>query len=221
MKTKTKLTVLLAILAMTCWAGTASADLLDVTYYLTTFNVAGYIGPYVKVDVAIVDATNATITETGLSHGSDNYYIHGQDAVGFNFTSNVTGVSAPANYSLLPSNQLPHQMDSYGFFNWVYDDTNPNFPGTQGPIEFDITGSGFTANITSLFLGNGLGNFLCDRIGVIVDSETHFDQGGTATGFVDTAVQGPPGGVPLPPSVLLLGSGIFGLGLLGWRRKIT
>jgi hypothetical protein len=29
----------------------------------------------------------------------------------------------------------------------------------------------------------------------------------------------PSGNVPLPPSVLLMGSGLFGLGLLGWRQR--
>jgi hypothetical protein len=42
---------------------------------------------------------------------------------------------------------------------------------------------------------------------------------GTATCGNGPITHGFDGMVPLPPSALLLGSGLLGLGLLGWRRK--
>ena len=38
-------------------------------------------------------------------------------------------------------------------------------------------------------------------------------------GGLGQLIPDPPNAAPLPPSVLLLGSGLLGLGLLGWRRK--
>jgi hypothetical protein len=45
----------------------------------------------------------------------------------------------------------------------------------------------------------------------------HFNSSESFNGYA--VYRMPVSAVPLPPSVLLLGSGVFGLGLLGWRRQ--
>jgi hypothetical protein len=92
-------------------------------------------------------------------------------------------------------------------------DLNPVSPGAGGG-DYAMVGPNYVA-------GNGGGKF---GIEPLVQSQMVF----TLTGFTGTLgdisnVQFNYGtalaSVPIPPSVLLMGSGLLGLGLVGWRRR--
>jgi hypothetical protein len=204
--------VVLAVAALLVLPLVAQATLFDGTYEFTEFNVLGYTGPFVSVHVVIDSATNATITETALS----NYWIDGgKNAINFNFnTDHVVTVTPPNLFTREIGGG--DNVDGYGSFNYRYEQNRPQYPGTQGPVTFNITGSGFTSDILSLFALNAeFGKFMCAAIGV--DDGSQF----IATGFSDTPilVSGgvtPP--VPLPAAFWLIGAGLVRLGLYS-RRK--
>jgi hypothetical protein len=82
-----------------------------------------------------------------------------------------------------------------GNMNWNYDFAGPYLPGT----------------LITLGLNYYSGNSF------IVAEEWTWRSGGWSGGTVDTAIDP----TPIPASALLLGSGLFGLSLLGRRRKIS
>ena len=190
---KRKFLVVLAILAVACWVVPASAD----SYFLTSSNFVAGTGPFAEVDVVINSLTSATITETGLG----DYAFHGPIGIGFNFATGVT--ATPEDTSVVNPTPSARHMDGYGDFNTVFPMADVSWAAaTQGPVVFDVTGTGFTTD-ANLFNGT----FFCDTMGSI-------SSGGTNTGFVDTATA-----VPIPPSALLFGSGLLGLVGIGWRKR--
>jgi hypothetical protein len=73
--------------------------------------------------------------------------------------------------------------------------------------------------------GTALTNIFNDDLNNVLN--LYYDKNLTANGYLDGrnyTITGGAGGMliahtPVPPSVLLLGSGLLGMGLLGWRRK--
>jgi hypothetical protein len=127
-------------------------------------------------------------------------------------------------------------MEAPGFrsFNtsgWTVGDPNPKYTYATNSGEITdtrwvsfFTGSATVGTTLDLFAWDGgvLGT-LKDYARAIYDPS----QPNNSYGWVISAAVHDPTGVdynrnavPLPPSVLLLGSGLLGMGLLGWRRKL-
>ncbi|MGD0827990.1 MAG: hypothetical protein ABSA09_07870 [Desulfobaccales bacterium] len=94
--------------------------------------------------------------------------------------------------------------------------TNGSAP-TSATWNYEFTGSPL-ANYILIWDGYYNGNFVVGEIDTVINGAFQFGSTGYGYYFYDTPII-PPTPTPVPPSVLLLGSGLFGLGLLG-RRKI-
>jgi hypothetical protein len=101
--------------------------------------------------------------------------------------------------------------------------SNPGIPGDLYGIKWDLDPASTTLEISFTTTrapvwgdfyakdGKNSGNFLfAYNVGFSTQPE-----GSDFDGWIAV----PDSAAPLPPSVLLLGSGLFGLGLLGWRRR--
>jgi hypothetical protein len=124
-----------------------------------------------------------------------------------NFTAPATPPNLPggAPYGLTDATRI-----------YSADSTNP--PPARGVEPFEwvtftfalATGVDFTDIITAL--NSGIGNFPNYNFASDLIAGIHVQAfaGGGSESFVNA---------PVPPSVLLLGSGLLGLGLVGWRRR--
>ena len=117
-----------------------------------------------------------------------------------------------------------YDFGSPGFGGWSVTTTPPytvvatkgNAP-TSATWAYDFTGSPL-ANYILIWDAYDGGNFVVGEICTVINGAFQFGTTGYGYYFYDTPII-PPTPTPVPPSVLLLGSGLFGLGLLG-RRKI-
>jgi hypothetical protein len=196
---KRKLLILLAVLAVACWAPAALAD----TYYLTAPNSAlsGYPGPYVQVDIT-VSGGNATFTYTGLTQDGYTYWLGDSHLANFNTNNTVSSLSLPAGYS-----------DTGGWnggsdFGYMSNTTKVNGGANPAP-SLTFTANDTFANVADVLTPNADGYALSAHVFVYNSANPGVGDALT-TGFA---------GVPIPPTVFLMGSGLLGLGLLGWRRK--
>jgi hypothetical protein len=212
------LLIIIAILALTCWAPMAFAD---CTFDLTAINDTSVgPGPYVQVVVDLIDSTHAEITATAY----DGYKMGDGSSFGLNFNGPVTISSGPTFYdpktSIVPvtpglpnqanntgylSNSSTNNVDGWGNFNTVFSVQSMNAADNFDVINFIATlGTGSWASCGDVLLSD-IENGIYPAV-AHVQSQSDL----TKTGFAS---------VPLPPSVLLMGSGLLGLGVLGWRRK--
>jgi hypothetical protein len=225
---KRKFLILAAILAVACWAPMAFAN---CTFDLTAINVEIGPAPYVQVVVDLIDSTHAEITATAY----DGYKMGDGGAFGVNFngvvtisSTNINGTfSDPTFYdpktSIVPvspgwpnpqgsdANDYTHYLanstknvDGWGDFNTVF-----SVKSFDSGDNFDVIN--FIATLTSGTWGTCEDVLLWDIEHGIYPAVAHVQNPITKeTGYAS---------VPLPPSVFLLGSGLLGLGLVGWRRK--
>jgi hypothetical protein len=138
----------------------------------------------------------------------------------FNSPSAVTGaspISSPDGWSVVFNPNDINSPGNFGYFD-IADITGPNLPGGK-PANgiWDGDSASFIIGLT----GTGMGG-LNDMSFLSLLSD--LNNSGTAVNFI-ARFQALPGGgsdvavVPIPPTVLLMGSGLLGLGLLGWRRR--
>jgi hypothetical protein len=210
-----KFLLLLGILAVTCWVGVAAADI--VTFDLTAPNtgINGFTGPFTQVEVDRTSTTTATITFTSLT-AAGNIYLMGDNHVvdvNVNATSwtlgTITGTNSGTGFTPGAfSNGGSGNVDSFGNFNQIIDDFD-GFTHSADSISFQLTDtSGTWPSASAVLTPNSDGWEAAAHI-FVTASPANASNGAVQTGFAA-------GVVPIPPTALLLGSGL--LGLVGLRR---
>jgi hypothetical protein len=217
---KRKLVVLLAIVAVACWVVPAAADMFSFQLNLGNSAISGFTGPYAEVTVDRTSATAATITFDGLSSGSNFYLLGDGGSVGFNVNGafslgTITSTALNATFTPGPfSNGGAGNEDGFGSFNQTINDFGGNVNSAE-EIVVNITATGMNSwsSAQSVLTPNASGFLAAAHIFV---SDGNAADANLATGF---AAGGDP--VPVPPSALLMGSGLLGLVGIGWGRRKT
>lgn len=227
------LTMLMTGLAL---AGTVTvssdAGTTNVTTALTGYATTGAMMDGMKVQVFFIGSETAatwaaTGTGTGAASGTGWSLAESGDTYRDPWTSTgndgiwtLTNTSAPAIYRIL--------IDA-GLGNTVFDTTSPDDPayGTPGSargLTFNVVGANpydivATYRDEVALTGSAPVGDLYRYLDIVFTNTGGFGSGRSLGFIADTDNILFPGDftpVPLPPSVLLLGSGL--LGLVGWRR---
>jgi hypothetical protein len=205
---KRRFLVILAMIGVLCWAGMVSAD-TTVNYTLSLGNAAihNQTGPYATASVTVDGSGTAHFTFTSVG----NFRL--MDRIGLNLNvTNTTGIGV-ANVAFTNPNSVntayvpppgSGNISEFGTYNFVVKFFDGGATRFQG-VSFDLTGVTF-ANAASVLALNLNGFPLVAGIWTPVVG----NDGSNITGFAS---------VPVPPTALLMGSGLLGLGLLGWRRR--
>ena len=181
----------------------ANADSVLIT--VPNSGLSGTPGPYATVNYvlngSVIDVTvtmNAGFTAFGT--GDANNGIFGFNIVGSAAGLNITNL--PAGFAFNPAGG---QMDGFGNFDVTLSCCNP--PGVTS-FSFTVSRTGGFSSASQLFEANSTGTHFAIHIAPTNGNPTGFAGDGTPT--VQT---------PEPASMLLLGTGLFGLAA-GVRQKL-
>jgi hypothetical protein len=218
----------LALGAMVIALASGGSLRADDIFDLGTGNsaISGFPGPYAQVDVHLTSSTSATITFTSLTNSGNIYLLGDGGSVGVNvnatsFTvSGITGSNAGTGFTPGPwSDGGAGNEDGFGSFNQTINSFD-GFTHSSDTISFTVTNnSGTWATAADVLVANANGGEAAAHI-FITSSPANAANGAIVTGFASGNDRGTfVENTPAPPGVVLLGSGIVLLGLVGWSRR--
>jgi hypothetical protein len=162
-----------------------------------------------------VDAhVNASATFSGNTLTAVGFTV--SSLASFDDTGAASGSMTWDNPAVTPINNGGQRADSFGHFTLIIEGASGTSAGDPDKVTFTLTRTdgGSWASDASVFTNNE------DGFPVAAHLYADFNNG-RANGNTFFAVPGPvPGSVPVPPSVFLMGSGLLGMGLRSFRRKI-
>jgi hypothetical protein len=235
---KSKVLIILAIMAVACWVSAASATCYDLTSGQSTGTInlpgiasGGFAGTATAVftftggDLDIVFTnTDSAVTNSGTVLAAL-FWSSGQ-------TTSGTG-TATANVLVHSGSNNVTSFWGYGPGNAYF---NGTFAGNQGvsavglgygfvPLDGSKSNNiaGLAYSLITTATGTPSGNLAnhapyCEnQVHIVLDlpvGTTHYALCDPTAWWGTEHTQ-----VPIPPSVLLMGSGLLGLGLVGWRRQ--
>jgi len=195
--------ILLALLLYTpcAFAGTVIID-PTCTDWAAVGTPSGYNGTWV-LPASLYGGENSTTYEqpgvfyltSGLTSGDGTYYILDPDGATVSDVITITGGLPVGTVTFSSDPTLPSNFSPTGNTLLGTEDPSNGFVGSI----YVTTTDGATVQIT-----------------VASDAESYFDPFGAG---YDTSDGIQFSQVPIPPTMLLLGSGLLGLVGLGWRRK--
>jgi len=245
---KSKVLIMVAILAMALVAAPAMATITTADLYFTeastglsVYTLGGAEPYFADLHITVDTGANPTgLANFTLTPGTGSYL--GQTVqfvlIGTGSQSHLLGLEAMPTTGLGPftlslanavgtpfagtptvsvfpqNNTFPLTFNQFGAFNTGLTDSRNGFPGAMTKVTFDSTQQFATADLVLAALTANL-----DGYKGAVDIGAYYTSGplnGQNTGPTGSAGNGE---VPIPPSVLLMGSGLVGLGLVGWRRR--
>ncbi len=215
---KRKFLIVLAIVAVTCWAAVASADTFSF-FNITNNTTNTGSGFFVDVTAAGSGSVLFTFRNTGPAGSSIDavYFDDGSllnlasltNSSGVQFTQDAISTVNPGN--LPGGNSISPPFVTHALFSADAD------AGQGGVNAHGINNLGETLGITFTLIG---GQTFADTLAAIASGDLRIGihvQSIPPTGKSDSFVNTP--AVPIPPTALLLGSGLLGIIALGVRRR--